>query len=612
MKPGVAFGDHIYKEKLKRYNHSDFFGKDYPVRGTWLLVFLLAGVFILFGRLFYLQVIKGVYYRYLADGNRIKTVNIHAPRGIIMDRNNVPLVFNTSGYRVTVDGKTRVLDNEEALELIAKGEKNIETDSQRLYPYKDVLSHVVGYIGQISEEELKGSEFINYKGGDLVGKLGIEQRYEKRLKGRSGKMLVEVDSVGKSIRKLGQTDAAPGQNIFLTIDIELQKAAYSAMKDVEKGAVIVSALNGEILALVSKPSFDPNLFTMGKNYKLPVDSTYSSLENILLDEANHPLLNRAIAGVYAPGSTFKLVVAAAGIENNIIDEDFIVEDTGVLRIKEFSFANWYFTKYGKTDGLVNVVEGIKRSNDIFFYKLAEKIGVDNISKMAEKFGVGRKLGIDLIGEQEGTLPTTSWKKEVIGEQWYLGDTYHYGIGQGYLLVTPLQVNAWTQAIANEGMLYQPHLLKNPKSEIRNPKGRQTSKQIQNTNDRNSKFLSEKTISLIRKGMIESCQPGGVAWPLFKFKVKSSKLKVDGRNFLKVSEGSASAQLKDQREVVVACKTGTAEQGGEDVLPHAWITLFAGAFDPEIVVTVLAESSGEGSNIAAPIAKKILEAYFEKK
>ena len=591
MKPGVAFPDHIYKEKIKRYKNSALFGKNYPIRSPWMIIFLSLSVMILFGRLFYLQVVKGVYYRYLADGNRIKTVKIHAPRGIISDRNGVAVVFNKPGYRQVVENKTRILDNDEALELIAEGQENIEIDSLRSYPYKDSLPHVLGFIGQISENELKREEFVNYKGGDLIGKMGIEQRYETRLRGADGKMLVEVDSVGKVIRKLGQTEPLPGKNIFLTIDIGLQNAVYSAMQDVKKGAAIVSSLDGEILAMVSKPSFDPNLFTMGENYKAS-DSSYSSLEEVLLDEENQPLINRAISGVYPPGSTFKLIVAAAGLDKDIIDENFVVEDTGVLKIREFSFANWYFTKYGKTDGLVNVVKGIQRSNDIFFYKLAEKIGVDKISEMAEKFGVGRKLGIDLIGEEKGTLPTTSWKKEVIGDSWYLGDTYHYGIGQGFLLTTPLQVNAWTQAIANEGRLYQPHLLKSSKFKVQS-----------------SKFLSEKTVFLIRKGMVESCSPGGMAWPLFKLKIKNEKLKIDGKNFLEVSVGSTSAKLKDQIEVVIACKTGTAEHGGQESKPHAWITLFAPAYDPQIVITILAESSGEGSNVAAPIAKKILEEWF---
>jgi penicillin-binding protein 2 len=302
------------------------------------------------------------------------------------------------------------------------------------------------------------------------------------------------------------------------------------------------------------------------------------------------LLDRAIGGVYPPGSTFKLVVAAAGLEDKIIDSNYSIIDTGVLKVGDFSFANWYYTEYGsKESGDVNVVRALARSNDIFFYKLAEKINVDRLSAMAKKFGLGNVSGIDLIGEASGTVPTREWKEANIGESWYLGDTYHFGIGQGFLLTTPLQVNLWTGAIANNGVLQKPHLLK-----------------TENKVSGIKKILSDKTISLIRQGMIASCSTGGVAWPLFDFKVKNSKLKIDGKNFMKVASSSA-----DMRKISIACKTGTAQHGGEKTLPHAWITLFAPAYDPQIVVTVLSESSGEGSNEAAPVAKKILEAYFSK-
>ncbi|MCL5019077.1 MAG: penicillin-binding transpeptidase domain-containing protein, partial [Patescibacteria group bacterium] len=336
-------------------------------------------------------------------------------------------------------------------------------------------------------------------------------------------------------------------------------------------------------------SFDPNLFTMGPNYLAASDSSYLSLSDILLDSQNQPLLDRSISGTYPPGSTFKLVVASAGLENKIIDENYQIEDTGVLQIGAFSFSNWYYTGYGGKDGEVNVVKGIKRSNDIFFYKLAEKIGVDKVSETAQKFGLGKPLGIDLQGEAAGLVPTPEWKQKTIGEPWYLGDTYHYGIGQGFLLTTPLQVNGWTQAIANEGTLYQPRLFKDSKLQILS-----------------SNLLNQHSSDLIREGMVEACNPGGVAWPLFQFRVHNSKLRIDGKNILGVDIASGSA---DTRQITIACKTGTAEHGGSNPEPHAWITLFAPAYNPEIVITVLAEESGEGSNIAAPIAKKILENWF---
>jgi len=590
VKIGPAFGDYIKLEKSQR--HSVSFDKSNSIRSYILPVALIVAIVLIIARLFFLQIIKGGNYRALSDANRTKTIAIHAPRGIIFDREGIPLVFNVPGFRQNIDGEITLVDKNKALRLLSEGKTNLEIDSLRSYPYKNVISHVLGYIGQISEDELKDKEYLDYKGGDLIGKMGIEREYEKLLKGTDGKEMVEVDSLGKEVRKLGLTDPIPGQNITLTLDIELQKAVYNALKNTKKGAVIVSNLKGEILAMMSNPTFDPNLFTMGEDYSVDQLAVYKSTSEILLDSENQPLLDRTISGTYPPGSTFKLVTAAAGLENKVIDENFTIEDTGILRINAFSFSNWYFTQYGRTDGSVGVVKAIARSNDIFFYKLAELVGVDELSKFAEKFGLGRKLGIDLEGESKGLVPTQEWKKKVIGESWYLGDTYHYGIGQGFLLTTPLQVNAWTQAIANKGTLYRPHFLLNAKPSALN-----------------SKFLSSKTTSLIREGMVDACESGGVAWPLFDFKVKNAALKIDGKNILEAPQATTSADFTDYRKVTIACKTGTAQHGGETTMPHAWITLFAPAYDPQIIITVLSEESGEGSNVAAPIAKKILEEWF---
>ena len=590
QKVGVAFPDFISSGKI-RPKQKDYDSRISPMRDLFLPVALIVVVIFLFLRLFYLQILQGPRFRYLSNSNRIRTIIVHAPRGVIFDRNGIPLVFNIPGFRETINGKTVQVEGKEALSLIAKGKKDLEVDSLREYPYKDTLAHVLGYLGQISKDELSKQQFFSYNAGELIGKSGIEQEYESKLKGIDGKQLVEIDARGNPVRKLGESDPVPGQDITLTIDTTLQKAVFEATKNVKKGAAIVSSPKGEILAMVSRPSFDPNLFTMGPNYLAASDSSYLSLSDILLDSQNQPLLDRSISGTYPPGSTFKLVVASAGLENKIIDENYQIEDTGVLQIGAFSFSNWYYTGYGGKDGEVNVVKGIKRSNDIFFYKLAEKIGVDKVSETAQKFGLGKPLGIDLQGEAAGLVPTPEWKQKIIGEPWYLGDTYHYGIGQGFLLTTPLQVNGWTQAIANGGTLYQPHLLNNQKPIIKN-----------------QNILSGANVSLIKEGMVEACAPGGVAWPLFQFRVHNSKLRIDGKNILGVDIASGSA---DTRQITIACKTGTAEQGGSNSEPHAWITLFAPAYNPQIVVTVLVENSGEGSNIAGPIAKKILDYYFSR-
>lgn len=590
-KIGVAFPDFITTEKIKKRGSPFDFSRNLGSRPRVLLLVLVVSSIVLIYRLSSLQILQGNYFRNLSNSNRTKTIIIHAPRGVITDRRGEVLVYNIPGFRRIVKNKTELLSRDDALTIMAKGGKNLEIDNLRFYPYKDALAHVLGYLGQINPEELKNPAYLGYSSGDLLGKTGVEKEYENYLRGVDGRELVEVDSFGKTIRKLGKSDPISGRNVQLTIDKNLQATTYNAMKKVKKGAVIATTPEGGVLALISKPSFDPNLFTMGVGYKAASDSAYNTTEEILLDNSSQPLLDRVISGLYPPGSTFKIVVAAAGLADKIIDETFSVIDTGIIHVGDFSFSNWYFTGYGKTDGEVNIVKGIKRSNDIFFYKLAEKIGVDKISAMAKTMGIDKVFGIDLTGEVSGIVPTPEWKLKTIGEKWFLGDTYHYGIGQGYLLTTPLDVNVWTQVIANSGKLYVPHLLKDQKPKIKK-----------------QNIIDNKTHSLITEGMVESCSAGGVAWPFFDFKVKNPKLVIDGRNFLEVKIGSSSAVSKIERKVTIACKTGTAEHEGKGD-PHAWITLFAPAYSPQIVLTVLAETSGEGSNVAAPIAKEILTQWF---
>jgi penicillin-binding protein 2 len=479
MTQGIAFGDHIKTGKSKKYRYGD---DNSPMRVSWLFVLLIVFCGFVGLRLFSLQVVNASYYKRLSDGNRTRTVVIHAPRGVILDRNNTPLVFNVPGFRKTTGDTIEFLQREDALARIAKGEKGIEIDTLRNYPYKDVFTHVVGYVGKIDADTIKDPEFANYLPSDTVGKVGLEEEYEHQLKGQDGQQLVEVDAMGKVIRTLGETDPISGHDIQTTLDVDLQKSVYAAMSTVSKGAAIVSKPDGEILAIVSKPSYDPNLFSMGSSYSPESTSSYQTIASVLLDGQAQPLMNRPIGGAYPPGSTFKIVAAVSGLEKKIIDESYSIIDTGVVHLGTFSFSNWFLTEYGKTEvGPVNVSRAIARSNDIFFYKLAELLHVDGISDTASKFGVGQKLGIDLLGEVPGLLPTIEWKEKNMHEQWYTGDTYQYGIGQGYLLTTPLQVNAWTQAIANHGTLYQPHLLLGTKPKTLS-----------------SGLISPKTYSLVQK------------------------------------------------------------------------------------------------------------------
>lgn len=602
FKTGIAFSDYVTQESSV-FSTSKKFSSTFHASSILILApifFLLCIFIILFLRLFYVQIVQGAYYKELSDQNRTRTFIIPSPRGIIFDRRERPLVRNVPVFEFQKGNKITILDKEDALRMINEG-KEVKSSVSREYLYKGDFSHVLGYIGQISEKELNSAEFKDYIITDFVGKMGIESQYEKILHGENGKELYEVNAAGVKNRFLGRKEPIPGQNLYTTFDIDIQTAVAQAMKDVKKGAVVVSdPRDGGILAMYSKPTFDNNLFTHSKEYI--ADGNYKNVLDILNDSENQPLLDRSIGGVYPPGSTFKLVTAAAALSTGAIKPETLIEDTGILRVGTFSFGNWYYLQYGGKDGNVDVVKAIKRSNDIFFYKAADEIGVNSLSNWARRFGLGRKLGIDLPGEVAGTVPTEEWKRDVLGEQWYLGDTFNYGIGQGYLLTTPLQVNFWTTVFANGGKLYKPHIIKGDVKKI------------------SENLVKRDYVELISKGMGESCESGGVAWPFFNFTVRNDKLKIDGLDFTQgeasQSAKSASASAETRKgnyvRIKIGCKTGTAQVGDEHTLPHAWITVMAPFHNPEIVVTVLVENGGEGSSIAGPIARDIVRSYFEKK
>ncbi len=590
VKIGPAFHDYVSREKTNRPRGGGLVLTDEIISLVPIFLLILV-LFIISARLFYVQVLRSNYYVRLSDENRTRTEIIPAPRGIIYDRVGRPLVANTPSYKIVekVENEEKVtrLSNEQALKLISQGKK-VESDIRREYLYKDAFPHVLGYVGQITKEELASSDFSEYGITDYSGKMGLEQEYEKILHGRNGRKLFEVDASGKFVRELGQEEPVGGQSIKTTLDLDVQLAAHKAFKDIEKGAAVVSdPRNGAILAIYSKPTYDPNIFTYDSSYK--PEGEYKSRESILLDSEKQPLLDRAISGVYPPGSTFKLVSAVAALEKKAVDKDTLIEDTGILRVGEFSFGNWYFLQHGRKDGEVNVIKAIARSNDIYFYKASEKTGVETISSFARQFGLGSRLGIDLPGESVGTVPSPLWKEEVIGEPWYLGDTFNYGIGQGYLLTTPLQVNSFTNVFANHGTLFRPHIVESQEKILK------------------KNFLKRENVDLVREGMRQSCEAGGVAWPFFEFKVKNDRIKIDNKNYIEDASGSAKMV-----RVKVGCKTGTAEVGDAETKPHAWITVFAPYYNPEVVVTVLVENSGEGSSVAGPVARDILKDYFEKK
>ena len=582
-----SFGDVFPEKIIQSGKKSRFFKiseeKKARMSRDWIFILMLIlGLGFLSARLFTLTVIEGSTFRNLAEGNRIRETKMTVPRGIIYDRNKEALVRNIPSFISQSRGVSF-----ESGQSVKEARESIE----REYILGPLFAHVLGYTGEIDGEELKERKQTEKKLtiGDKVGKMGIEKSYDEILRGLDGKELVEVDALGNKIRVLGKVDATAGEPLYLTIDRSLQEIAQKELSD-KKGAVIVTnPRSGEILVLYSSPSFDPNAFVKDKD-----------IEKILND-SSQPLFNRSISGLYPPGSTFKIVTSIAALEYGVITQNTKIEDTGVLEIGQFSFGNWYFTQYGKKEGFVDIVSALKRSNDIFFYKVGEMEGIERLAKWAKKVGLNTRLGVDIPGEEEGTMPDPVWQEKTKGERWYLGNTYHVAIGQGDILTTPLQVNAWTNVIASGGKLCRPHLNNLGNSSLSRAESR--------GNLCKDVGIKRETIELIREGMREACSLGGTGWPLFKFKIENEKLKIDGVDYFETYESTTSANRLV--EISTACKTGTAEFGDPKGRTHAWFTVFAPVSNPQISVTVLVEGGGEGSNVAAPIAKKILGGWFSR-
>lgn len=627
MKLGKAFSDTISVEHKREFRLHDGDGNAWWLGSGRPLLFSIILFLIFFAlgwRLFNLTVINGYRYRALADGNRTRDLVRHAPRGNLLDRTGKPLTVNLPQYRLlkpcgkegTTDERSACVSritSEEGERLVKDGLPSgwfLEVDYNRQYLFPEATAHLTGYTGELSEEELKDQYFAlrNYQRGDRIGRTGAEAVFEDRLRGRDGRELIETDAAGHILRTLGRDTEREGESITLSVDAALAEVARRAFPDGAKGAVIVSKpTTGEILALYSSPSFTPNAFSLGMS-----QSEYDAL----VGNPNRPMFNRAIGGVYPPGSTFKIVTALAALEEGAVSKSTVVEDTGVIHIGPFEFPNWFWKQYGKTDGAVDIVKALQRSNDIYFYKAGEWMGITKLAKWATRIGLGKPLGIELGGEAAGLMPDPDWKQknfQTAGDlaarnnEWYLGDTYHVSIGQGYLLTTPLQVNAWTNVIANGGKICPPTILKLG----------DTGKNRQRCISLN---IKQETIDLVRSGMQRACASGGTGWPLFDFGVK--------RGATYDPSATTSAGIRPDVKIPVACKTGTAEFGDPNNKTHAWFTAFApvpaddlpkdAAADgkiltgePEIAVTVLVEGAGEGSDRAAPVAKKILEEWFSR-
>jgi len=446
----------------------------------------------------------------------------------------------------------------------------------RQYLFPTYFSHILGYLGKLEPQDAK--ENPDYSLTEKIGKEGLESSYEKFLRGQPGQQLVEVDSQGKEQNVISQTPPQTGDSLILSIDADLQQslqdslsAELDRLKLKKAAAVAIDPRIGAVLAMVSLPTYDNNLFAQGISVQ-----DYQNLEN---DPAN-PFLNRAIAGQYASGSTIKPLIGAAALQEKVITPSTTVNDSkGELDVPNqynpqivYRYPDW------KAHGIVDIYSAIAQSCDVFFYTVGggygniKGLGVDNLAKYFRLFGLGSKLGIDLPGEAEGLVPDAAWKMKVKNEPWYLGDTYHLSIGQGDLLVTPLQMAVATAAIANGGTLYSPRLVDKIVDSDKNII-ETIQPDILRTN-----FISSENIDVIKKAMRQTVTDG-------------------------------SALMLNTLSVPVAAKTGTAQVAGQKN-NNAWATVFAPYPNPEIVLSILIEEGGEGSSVSIPVAKEVLEKYFK--
>lgn len=570
---------------------------------------MLAGILIilvLIGRMFYLQILKGAYYRRQAEGNRTRYTRILAPRGIIYDCNGEELANNKPGVMVSLVRRTDAYP-EETLErlsqllhipldeiketirlsggssepirlvrnaspdVVDKVEENLrylpgvmlEVQPVRNYPNKGLAVHALGYVGEISDYEIFQGAYSELKAGDIIGKFGLENYYDSYLRGEDGSYREEVDVAGRVVQIMDKVDPKPGQGLVLTIDAKLQRIAEEAvdrqLKAIGARGCAVVALdpnNGEVKALVSRPGFDPNWFVNGiseKNWKY------------LTTDPFHPMTDKVIAGEYPPGSTFKIVTGSAALEEKKVTPEELIYDSGRHWLIDMRNAG------GEALGYINFKRALAASDNVYFYEMGNRVGIDLLDKYAREFGFGETTGIDLHGEAQGLIATPAYKKKVFDDDWYLGDTFNTAIGQGFTLATPIQVAEMLSAVATDGKRYKPHLV----SKILNDDG-SVAKTFE-PEEEGKLPISESTLKLIQEGLEAVTEEGGTA-----------------------------AFLKNL-PVPVAGKTGTAEN--PHGLEHGWFIAYAPAKKPQLVVVCIVEQGSYGTISAAPIVKSILEYVF---
>jgi len=588
------------------------------IRFNYFVIVVLGLFFILVARLWYLQIIRGKEFRQLSESNRTRVQDILPPRGLITDRNGEILVDNYPSFELAVvredvsdlddlvkrlcsliglswaevnDGLQEVMKGPSFKPAVIISNMNwdqlsilethryelpgvvIQVKPRRRYLQERLAPHVIGYLGEISPEQLTQSEYGLNRPGDLIGQCGIEQVWEHNLHGRRGRRMVEIDASGRVLRVIKQVPPFPGKNLRLTLDARLQRAAQAALGQTAGAVVALDPNNGEILAMASNPTFNQNEFVKGIS-----GERWRQLSNDPL----HPLENRAISGQYPPGSTYKIVVAAAGLAEGVITPETRITCTGGYPFGNRTFRCWKKGGHGS----IRLHRALVESCDVYFYEVGRRLGIDRLAKYAKMFGLGERTGLGLFNEKPGLAPTSDWKKKRFREPWYEGETLSVAIGQGFNLVTPLQMAQVMAVAANGGVLYRPHLVKN----ITDPYGRilkTVEPEVIHRLDLPAGILKALQEALV--GVVN--QPGGTG----------RRARLEG---ITVGGKTGTAQVIGQKGL-----DQTLEKTPYKYRDHAWFVACAPMDRPQIAVAVLAEHSGHGGSIAAPIAKQVLEAFF---
>jgi len=594
--------------------------EDFKGRYRYFVAFVGVAFLLLMIYFWYLQVIKGSEFLRLSENNRIRIRENPADRGMLLDRKGHILAHNRPSYEVYLIpedlksnpevlvkvGELLNMTQEEIHNKLQSQKKRapfrpvkiksdidwsevallesnrvhlpgllVDVRPRRSYNYGSLASHLIGYLGEVDEKELRQSKEGPYRMGTMIGKFGIEYQWETDLRGVDGGRQIEVDAIGREIKPLRSVEPFPGNSLILTIDLDVQKVAEEAFQDKSGSLIAMDPRNGRILAMVSKPSFDPDLFAGN----IPPDEWKS-----LVEDPRHPLQNKGIQGQYPPGSVFKIITAIAGLESGIITTNTQVSCTGVYPYGNRDFRCW---KEGG-HGTLSLHRAIVESCDIYFYQMGLKVGVDLIAHYANEFGLGRPTGIYLPHEKSGMVPSTSWKKKRSGVPWYSGETLSFAVGQGYLNTTPLQLATFISAIANGGKLYLPQVVER----VENIYGHRLKEYP--PVERGGVEISEKTLRTIREALMGAVnEPHGTGWAC-----ALKEAKVAGK--------TGTAQVV---ELPADFKKGDMYRMPLKFRDHAWFVAYAPFEDPVIALVVLVEHGGFGATAAAPIAKKVIEKYL---